>query len=168
MFPDLIWPDFQPMRSDGRLEEILQKLEDSGIYIAENFFAATFIDSIRKFAEQHQLADDFNDSLNGKKQNEVANYEIRSDKIFWIESFDGPALALGQWLDSLASELKNYFRIPIDQIESHFSIYPPGSHYARHIDNGKSHGQRDHSRFFTFIIYLNPNWSAHDGGELVI
>lgn len=49
------------------------------------------------------------------------------------------------------------------RLEGHLAVYPPGSHYSRHVDQhvGSRH------RLVSCILYLNPpGWREEDGGQL--
>ena len=48
--------------------------------------------------------------------------------------------------------------------ESHFSLYGPGDYYKRHKDAFKGEA----NRVLSLALYLNPGWTADDGGELVL
>lgn len=52
----------------------------------------------------------------------------------------------------------------ITDYEFHYSIYPIGSFYIKHLDQIKN----DSSRMFSIISYLNSNWKEKDGVELLI
>ncbi|MEG0248677.1 MAG: 2OG-Fe(II) oxygenase, partial [Pseudomonas sp.] len=43
-----------------------------------------------------------------------------------------------------------------------FALYPPGAFYRKHLDRFRD----DDRRAVSAVIYLNPDWSADDGGEL--
>jgi SM-20-related protein len=92
--------------------------------------------------------------------------EIRNDKILWLDS----ATAENEYEKSvlknlilLQEELRHYFRISLNEFECHFSIYDPGQYYARHKDTLKNNNKR----IFSFVLYLNPEWSEADGGQIV-
>lgn len=140
------------------------QLEESGFYTRDAFLDTETVLNWKQYAEKLDQQNDFRDSSIGKKGHEVKNATIRSDKILWVHEFTDETEVIGQWLSDFSGELKNYFRLPINDIEAHFAIYPAGSHYEKHIDNGKD----VNNRLFTFIFYLNPNWQPGDGGELVI
>lgn len=61
--------------------------------------------------------------------------------------------------------------LQIPSIRLHPSVmaatYGPGSYYSPHLDKyaGGSHGF-ENSRALTLLLYLNPDWSPSDGGEL--
>ncbi|MFD2146755.1 2OG-Fe(II) oxygenase [Mucilaginibacter antarcticus] len=48
--------------------------------------------------------------------------------------------------------------------EFHYTLYPEGGFYKRHLDQFKSND----SRKYSMIIYLNADWTIADGGELRI
>ena len=164
MFPDLIWPDFQPMHSSDQLHEILASLEDSGLYFKDSFIDPVITNAWQQYADICSKENQFRSSAIGIKESLNMNTSVRADSILWIDEFSGVLAPIGIWLHNLSDVLKNHFRVPLTTIESHFSIYSEGAHYDKHIDNGIEHN----SRFFTFIFYLNPAWKSGDGGELVI
>ena len=50
----------------------------------------------------------------------------------------------------------------LTEIESHFTIYPPGAFYRKHLDRFRGSEQRQVSS----ILYLNQGWSPEHGGQL--
>jgi SM-20-related protein len=52
----------------------------------------------------------------------------------------------------------------IKDYEFHYTLYPIGSFYKKHLDQF----QNNDSRQFSMIMYLNLNWRKEDGGELRI
>lgn len=93
--------------------------------------------------------------------------QIRSDWILWLD----PSVlsAENQWilrdLDSLRQQLNQRLFQNMTSVESHFSYYPAGGYYEKHIDQLKG----KESRVLSFIIYLNENWdSTRNGGHLRI
>jgi SM-20-related protein len=89
---------------------------------------------------------------------------IRNDFTYWLESSHHEAEKnFIQGLRSLQDELKNYFRISLTHNECHFALYPQGHYYQKHIDQTIVHNKR----FFSFVLYLNQDWKASDGGLLI-
>lgn len=140
------------------------QIEESGFYTSDAFLDSESVFYWKQYIETQNEGSQFRESNIGKKGHEVKNTNIRSDKILWIHEFSAETQAIGDWLTEFTAELKNYFRLPISDIEAHFAIYPSGARYEKHIDNGIG----VNNRLFTFIFYLNPNWKPGDGGELVI
>ncbi|MES2801005.1 MAG: 2OG-Fe(II) oxygenase [Bdellovibrionota bacterium] len=89
---------------------------------------------------------------------------IRNDLTYWLEKEHHPTEQKAlEGLDQVLQSLKKYFRISLTHLECHFAFYPPGHFYKKHIDQTKDNNKR----FFSFVIYLNPDWKITDGGKLV-
>ena len=67
-------------------------------------------------------------------------------------------------LESLRLLLNEQFFLGLFNFEGHFAIYPEGAFYKPHLDQ-HAHTQ---DRIVTIILYLNPDWTEGDGGELKI
>lgn len=90
---------------------------------------------------------------------------IRNDLIHWINS-DTEIKAEKKFYEQMKlfmDQIKNFFRISLDHFEMHYAIYPPNHFYQRHSDQKLENNKRH----FSFVYYLNQNWSPHFGGELV-
>lgn len=92
---------------------------------------------------------------------------IRNDQTYWLEptdnKLDGIELSTLKSLNQLTEDIKNYFRLPLKELECHYSIYEPGHYYRRHTDVTL----KENRRLFSFVVYLNPEWQLGDGGQLV-
>lgn len=89
---------------------------------------------------------------------------IRNDFTYWLEKEHHPTESKAlENLEQVLAALKNHFRISLSNLECHFSYYPAGHFYKKHIDQT----QDNNKRFFSFVIYLNPNWKSSYGGKLV-
>jgi SM-20-related protein len=62
----------------------------------------------------------------------------------------------------LITYLNQSLFLSLKDAEVHFTKYPPGTFYKRHLDQFK---QDDH-RKLSVICYLNMNWKAEEGGQL--
>jgi SM-20-related protein len=101
----------------------------------------------------------------GREEGLQSNSAIRRDEIVWIESTDGNAAR--QWLEfseQLQQYLNRVLMLGLFSFESHFAHYAPGAFYKTHVDAFK--GQAN--RILSVVLYLNPQWSPEDGGELVL
>ena len=92
---------------------------------------------------------------------------IRNDKIFWLDarlqSLDSTEHQFLQFLETLKTELKQNLRVSLIEVECHYAHYAAGHFYKRHRDITPI----ENKRIFSFVLYLNPNWQARDGGELI-
>lgn len=92
------------------------------------------------------------------------NNSVRQDQTRWLTA-DNPTDRA--YIDQMAD-----FRLAINRrlflglfdYESHYAHYPPGAFYKKHLDAFK--GQSN--RVLTTVLYLNPEWQADDGGQLLI
>jgi SM-20-related protein len=69
-----------------------------------------------------------------------------------------------QWLQMVADFLNRRFMLGLVDFETHFARYDSGTHYDRHMDNGRNTNRR----VISLIIYLNHEWRHQWGGQLVI
>src|SRR5690606_9351760 len=66
-------------------------------------------------------------------------------------------------LEPLRLAVNRSLYLGLYEYEGHVTVYPPGAHYARHIDQFQDAAHRK----LSLILYLNDDdWSAGDGGEL--
>ncbi len=100
----------------------------------------------------------------GRADQHLTDETIRKDQIVWIEGREG---AQGNWLSfaaGLQRELNRQLLLGLFSFESHFAHYAPGAFYKTHVDAFK--GQAN--RVLSVVLYLNPEWSDADGGEMVL
>lgn len=108
--------------------------------------------------------DQFSPAGIGRQQDKTLDRRVRKDEICWIT---GESAAGRHWLDwtgDLRVFLNRHLMLGLFSFESHFAHYAPGAFYRRHLDAFK--GQSN--RLVSVVAYLNPDWLAGDGGELVI
>ncbi len=89
---------------------------------------------------------------------------IRGDSTRWIDA-DCP---IGmQYLASI-EDLGRYFNrmlyAGIRRAEAHYARYPAGFGYQWHRDNPSAR----HERIISAVYYLNADWTAADGGEVLV
>jgi SM-20-related protein len=94
------------------------------------------------------------------------DYLIRRDSIYWLDKkhtnlYENEFL---KKMDNLVIYLNQTCYTNIKSHEFHYSLFESGDFYRKHLDQFKD----DSSRQFSIISYLNPNWEAKDGGELLV
>ena len=124
-------------------------------------------DNLSRLLLQHisQLPDEsFKRAGIGRAKGHSINESIRTDEISWITSNSEAACAWIQWSESLQAYLNKRLFLGLFSFESHFSHYSKGDFYKTHKDAFAGEG----NRVLSVVVYLNQDWSADDGGELVI
>lgn len=88
---------------------------------------------------------------------------IRGDHIQWLEV--GCNTAVDRYLaliEQLRVAINQTLFLGLDDFESHFTLYPPGAFYKKHVDRFRD----DDRRTVSCIAYLNEQWLPEHGGEL--
>jgi SM-20-related protein len=88
---------------------------------------------------------------------------IRSDRILWLKS--GQSVACDRYLqimETLRVALNRSLFLGLDEYESHFAFYAPGTSYLKHLDRFRD----DDCRTVSAVIYLNHDWLPEQGGAL--
>lgn len=100
----------------------------------------------------------------GRGDDYARNAFVRTDDICWITGDDAPCAAWLDWCDALREYLNRRLFLGLFSFESHFAHYAPGDYYRRHYDAFRGEA----NRVLSVVAYLNPGWSAADGGELLL
>jgi len=89
---------------------------------------------------------------------------VRGDELAWIDpAAASPALRVYlERMEQLRLALNRRLFLGLFDYECHFSVYPPGASYARHLDRFRD----DDRRTLSSVCYLNESWTAADGGAL--
>jgi SM-20-related protein len=90
--------------------------------------------------------------------------EIRGDSIRWLRpSGSTPGeRALLERMERLRLEINRRSYRGLFDFECHFSLYPAGAVYRRHLDRFHDGG----TRVVSCVLYLNEQWCETDGGCL--
>lgn len=142
------------------LEQLMQKVDDAG-FGTISLSPKVCQDLLTRFKEVEQ--EGLLKSATITQGTDLAK-TIRNDFTYWLEKEHHPIEKnILEGLDELRLALKNYFRISLSNLECHFALYPRGHFYKKHVDQTAENNKR----FFSFVIYLNPEWSESLGGKLV-
>jgi SM-20-related protein len=102
----------------------------------------------------------------GKGSELQVNDSQRGDAIAWIytEKVEPNTLAFLNHMNEVMSILNRAFYLGLKEYECHYTAYPPGTFYRKHVDR---HHQGS-GRKVSFVYYLNEGWKETDGGALRI
>lgn len=99
----------------------------------------------------------------GRGGEQTIRPDIRGDHILWLRR--GQSAACDHYLqlmDQLRVALNRSFFLGLEDYESHFAFYPPGTSYQTHLDRFRD----DDKRTISAVIYLNDAWLPEHGGAL--
>jgi SM-20-related protein len=100
----------------------------------------------------------------GRAKDHIINNFIRTGEICWITNNNEASCAWIKWVESLQTFLNRRLFLGLFSFESHFAHYAKGDFYKKHKDAFKG----ENNRVLSVVVYLNQDWCADDGGELVI
>ena len=89
---------------------------------------------------------------------------IRGGSVCWLDAGMPVGQTFMRWMDGLRRSLNRDLFLGLDSFEAHYAHYPVGASYGTHVDRHR----RSSARVVSTVIYLNADWPADAGGELVI
>lgn len=147
-----------------RLAELVDALVERGWYVGENFIPAALCEALHgellAMAEHEALED----AGIGRGQAHALRRDIRGDAIRWLDRESRPRRCYLDAMGELQQELNQALYLGLFEYEAHFAHYPPGAFYRRHLDSFRGRA----NRVVSTVGYLNPEWPADGGGEMVI
>lgn len=108
--------------------------------------------------------DQFTEAGVGRHRDHLTDREVRRDSIKWIQGDTEPQRAWLAFCERLKVALNRRLMLGLFSFESHFAHYAPGAFYRRHLDAFR--GQAN--RVLSVVAYLNGQWDAENGGQLVL
>lgn len=147
------------------LPQIIDELSNQGWSQLHDFLPDTLTHELaaecRARAEKGALAP----AGVGRGQGLAVREGVRGDHIQWLEPGQSPSSdRYLEAMDALRQTLNQRFYLGLEDFESHFALYPPGTFYQKHLDRFRD----DDRRTVSAVFYLNPNWQSSDGGALRI
>lgn len=145
-------------------EQIADGLAEAGFAVVDNFLTNTEVDAILDLDIFREGVVNFRKAGIGKESQLQINESIRGDYIRWIDKKEAPppTKAYTDRLQGLCEHLNQSLFLSLKDYEIHFTIYPAGSYYKRHLDQFK----KDDHRKLSVICYLNREWEEQHGGQL--
>jgi len=148
---------------DELFEKIATDLVGRGVCVIERGVPEKIAKDLQKHALNLQT-DQFKPAAVGRGESQIADRQIRRDEIHWIDGNGEAESAWLIWTSELQQYLNRHLYLGLFSFESHFSHYSAGDFYEKHYDAFK--GQAN--RILSVVTYLNENWQAEDGGELLV
>jgi SM-20-related protein len=145
---------------------LINSFVDNNVGIANNFLSENLSNNLQQniaaLQQQGQMkyAGIGNDAIADTAQ------QMRGDKIYWMDKRN-KNIHEEEFLnrvEDFIDHLNKTCYTGINDYEFHYAVYAQGSAYKKHTDQFRT----DNNRKFSLICYLNDDWVAADGGQLVV
>jgi len=155
-----IIPDLPPFP-----DTLFDALQRDGYAVLERWMPESLRDSLYQEALRLYEHGAMKPAAIGQGRDKHVDRTERSDHIRWLDPQNsGAQYRFLEWMAHYRQELNRRFYFGINNYEAHFAVYPKGSFYNTHYDNFRGRNRR----IVTTVWYLNPEWRAEWGGELII
>ncbi len=147
-------------------ESQLNQFQESGYLIQDDFLPHPVILALASEIDGLQEMRQMRQATIGKAEHNQINTAERGDFIHWIDPLNCTphVQTFLDSMDTMRLEINRNFYLGIRDFECHFTQYPAGTHYKRHVDRH----QNGSSRRVSVVLYLNANWQKAHGGELML
>ncbi|MCM2973009.1 2OG-Fe(II) oxygenase [Larsenimonas suaedae] len=155
---------FAPDATYHPWDTLIDSLVDTGYGVIHNALPPPEIDALLEEFEHLRHHDQLQRAGIGRGKEHQLRDDIRGDSIYWL-NHNGPAQA--RYLERMAAfkDALNYaLFLGLFEFEAHFARYPAGSFYKTHVDSLQGRA----NRMVSTVLYLNQDWPADAGGEMVI
>lgn len=148
---------------EDRIAQVAVDLLTDGLGVCNEFIAMSTVRELVNCAHERRERGEFRGARIGFGQRLQRREEVRGDSTCWFGEplFDAEQSLLSD-IEALRSYLNQKTFLGLFDVEVHYAWYPPGTGYARHVDQPMG---RD-SRKISLIVYLNESWAPGAGGEL--
>ena len=144
--------------------DIVDGLAEQGWCVAAGFLAKDHTDALAAEARDAESNGILQPAGVGAGADRTLRLDVRGDHIVWLEP-PGTTAAQRQCLRQLEQvrlALNRELQLGLFDFECHLAFYSSGTFYRRHLDRFAS----DDRRTVSCVLYLNPTWTAEDGGAL--
>ncbi len=151
---------------EAEFEKIIDGILAHGYGFSDAILNPDEILSLRAGFDQRMQAGEFRQAAMGDQNDRRVLATVRGDVICWL-SEDSLLPAEAAYFKKIQALIEYFNRtcyLGLADAELHYAEYPVGTFYKRHLDRFRT----DSHRKLSVICYLNDNWQAHEGGELVI
>lgn len=149
---------------EQKFEELIEGIVNHDFGVCDSFLTEDFAHALRLQLLAEFEQNKFSPASIGQGNHQRQHLEIRNDCILWIEPDSSNKLER-EFLDLVNNFIQYLNRscfTGLQHFEFHYACYPKGSFYRKHVDSFVN----DKSRQFSLIVYLNPDWTEDDGGQL--
>jgi SM-20-related protein len=145
------------------IDTIARELKTGGFVTIDNCLPAALVgrldDSCNEIA-----APDFAPSGIGRGKHRTHDTVVRGDVVSWLDHAREADHVYLTVMEDLRRALNEQLFLGLLDYECHYAIYGAGAHYEKHLD--ALAGRKN--RLLSTVVYLNSEWAAADGGELIL
>lgn len=156
---------YQPLHvfDESLFENIVDDLVTKGFSIQENGLP-DFITHALLSCQSAISENEYQTAGIGRAEHYQKAESVRGDEICWITGSTSEGALWLSWCEAMQRYINRSLFMGLFSFESHFACYEAGKFYKRHVDAFKGQG----NRVLSLVAYLNDDWRAEDGGELVL
>ncbi len=143
-------------------DELSEHLRNNGYAVVDGFVPLNDVFDI--LSDLRNEEEDFHKAGVGQAADYQVIHTLRGDYIKWLDvATAGMATRMYlERIEALRIHLNRRCFLGLQDYEVHFTRYPIGTRYAKHVDAFSN----DDNRCLSIVLYLNPSWKPGDGGEL--
>lgn len=143
-----------------------ETLAQQGFVILDQFLDEDLVQGLFEECKCAWERDEFDLAGIGAGKDFQLETRVRSNQVLWWDPhnllpFQAKFCLV---LDRLMEQLNRELFLGLQTYETHFGGYAPGTFYKKHEDSFRNRNNRRISLTF----YLNRDWQAQDGGQLVL
>jgi len=100
----------------------------------------------------------------GRENDFQVNRFVRTDEIHWLDGSHPVTREYFEWMEYFREGMNLRLFLGLFDYECHYAYYDAGAFYKKHVDAFRG----SNTRILSTVLYLNPDWTPDDGGELVM
>jgi SM-20-related protein len=129
----------------------------------EDSLPATLLANLRKRCDRNG-EEHFSPARIGRDSQRQLRESVRGDVIHWLDASNADARLFFSLMDRLRRCLNEALYLGLFAYECHYAIFGAGAFYQKHLDVL----QGGDNRLLSTVVYLDDEWTATDGGELIL
>ena len=147
-------------------DELIDQIVEQDFAVLDYFIPEENLKQLFQHLQHLYAAEEMKKAGIGQAVEHEVNGQIRGDQIKWLPraSILPFEIQFNKQVNNFCHFLNRSCFLSLNDYEFHYTCYPPTTFYKKHIDQFK----KDNSRVLSLIIYLNKDWQAGDGGEVVL
>jgi SM-20-related protein len=151
---------------ENSFETLIASYIENRVGICEHFLSNDLANHLKNNLISLQQQDVLQEAGTGNLNAIAYDSAVRSDSIYWLDKKHNNEFenAFFEQIEAFIAYLNESCYTGITGYEFHYSLYEKGDFYLQHFDQFQSNT----SRKYSMISYLNEQWTAADGGELLI